>query len=63
MLVQTGNVHFAVAHDIHHGHYIACSVHRIGSESVPGTIEHNGLGQTRQLLGTDKLLLHRLNVA
>jgi len=63
MLVQTGNVHFAVAHDIHHGHYIACSVHRIGSESVPGTIEHNGLGQTCQLFSAGKLLLHRLDMA
>ena len=39
------------------------SVHRISTESVPGTIEHNGLGQTRQLLGAGKLLLHRLDVA
>ena len=44
MLVKSRHVHFAVAHDIHYRHHIARSVHRIGTEPVPSTIEHNGLG-------------------
>src|SRR5271157_2484955 len=36
---------------------------RIGTESVPSTIEDNGLGLTCQFLGAVKLLLHRLDVA
>ncbi len=44
MLVKPRHVHFAMAHDIHHGHHIARSVHRVGTESVPSTIEHSGLG-------------------
>ena len=62
MLVKPRHIHFAVAHDIHYGHHIARSVHRIGTESVPSTIEHNGIGDTRQLLGLFKLLLHSLDV-
>jgi hypothetical protein len=44
MLVKSCHVHLDVAHDIHHGHHIARSVHRIGTEPVPSTIEHNGVG-------------------
>src|SRR5208337_153943 len=44
MLVKPRHVHFAVAHNIHHGYHIARSIHRIGTESVPSTIEDNGLG-------------------
>jgi hypothetical protein len=44
MLVKACHVYFVVPHDIHYLHHVARPLHRVGTESVPSTIEHNRIG-------------------